>query len=603
MQLWVLVTLVMSVDLIVRGTAREDERPVVHTEGGKIAGFMEKSTKGNEFYSFHSIPYAKPPVGSLRLKDPVDSEGWKGVRDGSVLPPCCSQIPFFNVVKRKPVYDGDEDCLYLSVFTSKPGEPDAQLPVMVFIHGGAFMAGGISLYSPYVLLNEDVVLVLIQYRLGVLGFLSTEDSVIPGNFGLKDQTSALRWVQRNIHHFGGDSDRVTIFGESAGGASVHFHILSPYSTGLFARAIMQSGTLFCPWAMGGAYKQVAQYTGKLFACSSSSSSSDDMLDLSSHDLLRCLQNVDVQNLTLSLMDHVLINFNPVLLGPRVDGDFLPSAPEILMIQGQHDAVDLMSGITSHEGGLFALPLFESEQLQLDLLNNFPVIGPASLDLAQGDHLSEELARKIFEHYVGGVRVDVQDSDNICKMYGDCHFNMAHDLTAIIYTENMSPDKKTFLYELDYRGERSFSDYFDTDTGHHWVSHVDDLFYLFTGAGTIWKTLEMEEDLKLRDIITQLWANFAATGTPTPDDSLGFIWEASSPTLQHLSLTPTPTMQPDKRKEVRAFWKSLPTKQNNLLLHTNKVTFLKNESSHKVEEENLEEVEIIEEQEYGVRNEL
>ncbi|XP_071539775.1 carboxylesterase 4A-like [Panulirus ornatus] len=136
-----------------------------------------------------------------------------------------------------------------------------------------------------------------------------------------------------------------------------------------------------------------------------------------------------------------------------------------------------------------------------------------------------------------------------------------------------------------------------------VSHVDDLFYLFTGARTIWKSLEMEEDLKLRDIITQLWANFAATGNPTPDDSLGFIWEAASPTLQHLSLTPTPTMHPDQRKEVRAFWKSLPTKQNNLLLHTNKVTFLKNESTDTVEEENLEEVEINEEQEYGVRNEL
>ncbi|XP_069168510.1 carboxylic ester hydrolase isoform X2 [Procambarus clarkii] len=551
-----------AVLLVVTATgAAGDERPVVNTLNGRISGFMELSTKGKPLYSFHSIPYAKPPIGNLRLKDPEAAGSWSGVRDGSVVPPLCSQIPYMALTNRKPVYDGKEDCLYLSIFTAKPGEPNAQLPVMVFFHGGAYYAGGIRNYTPYVLLNEDIVLVLVQYRLGILGFLSTEDSVIPGNFGLKDQTMALKWIQRNIHNFGGDPKRVTLFGESAGGSSVHFHILSPHSEGLFARGIMQSGTLFCPWAMGGSFSEVARYTGELFGCPQPHGTSSDH---ASSVLLSCLQGVNVENLTLSLMHHVEFNFSPLLLGPRVDGDFIPSEPELLMVQGKHKVVDIISGVNSHEGGLFAFPLYSNEALQTDLLGNFTKFGPASLDILE-DNMPLEVSKTIFDYYVGGIKAGLEDADNICKMYGDRHFNIAHDLTAIVYAKNVGRQKKIFLYELNHRGQRSFGDYYNTNIGQHWVDHVDDLFYLFTGENTLWKPLENEDDLRLREIMVRMWTNFAATGNPTPDDSLGFTWEpAVADNLHHLSLTPTPSMKADHRQEVRAFWNTLNIKQTYLL---------------------------------------
>nr|XP_053653251.1 esterase FE4-like isoform X4 [Cherax quadricarinatus] len=433
------------------------ERPVVATQDGRIAGFKEFSTEGKPFYSFQSIPFAKPPIGNLRLRDPVRGDGWEGVRDGSQEPPVCSQVNGQSLMfDKQPFYEGEEDCLYLSIFTPKsslqPGEPKAQLPVIILIPGGGFFFGGIRKFAPYVLMNEDIIFIIIQYRLGILGFLSTEDTVIPGNFGLKDQTMALQWVQRNVHNFGGDASRVTIYGVSSGGVSVHFHILSPHSEGLFARGIIYSGTMITPGTMGGKFKEVAQYTGKLFGCPDGGEVENES---QSNIILTCLQGVNVENLTMSYTHHYVGVFPQLLLGPRVDGDFLPAEPEVLMTQGNHNSVDVIFGLNSHEGGSQALR----------------------------------------------------------------------------------------------------------------VTHADDMFYLFTGEKTIWKPLEWPDDLKVRHIMLKLWTNFAATGNPTPDDSLNIVWKAARPdNLHHLSLTLTPTMKADYRHKVRAFWDSLPTQQN-LLLHS------------------------------------
>ncbi|KAK7075268.1 Carboxylesterase 5A [Halocaridina rubra] len=440
----------------------------------------------------------------------------------------------------------------------QPGDVNSGKPVMVFIHGGAFFAGGINKYTPYVMLDEDIVLVIIQYRLGMLGFLSTGDTVIPGNFGLKDQVLALQWVQENIHNFGGDPKQVTLFGESAGGASVHFHLLSPYSEGLFARGILQSGTLFSPWAMGGSFEEVAEFTGHLFSCPEAESGFREQKSIT---LLSCLQGVDVVNLTLSFMNHITWNFNPALLGPRVDGDYLPKEPELLMKEGKHKKIPIISGITSHEGGLFALPLFSEEVMKADLLNNFEEMGPASLDIKAGNSHPVQLAKAIFHYYVGGVQADTKDADKLCQMYGDWHFNVGHDLFSKLYAKSV---REIYLYELNHRGQRSFQNFYNLEVGGKWVSHADDLFYLFTGGQTLWTTLERDEDLHVRDILTGLWYSFAASGSPT-SKNLGFTWEpAYSTNLQHLLINPMPSMTADRREKVREFIQSLPTRQNHLL---------------------------------------
>lgn len=179
-------------------------------------------------------------------------------------------------------------------------------PVMVWFHGDGWMAGhgGISLYGPEYLLEHDVILVTGNYRLGPLGFLSTEDKHCPGNFGLKDQSLILKWVRQNIENFNGDSKSVTIFGESAGGASVNYHMISPMSKGLFDRAISQSGTLMNIWsdtARPGLAKMRAIRLANLLRCPISNTSFKEIIE--------CLRKVPAKDITDALYSFYVRTLN------------------------------------------------------------------------------------------------------------------------------------------------------------------------------------------------------------------------------------------------------------------------------------------------------
>ncbi|CAG7728483.1 unnamed protein product, partial [Allacma fusca] len=185
---------------------------IVETPSGYIKGIVSKSRDGRDFFEWRGIPFGKAPIGPLRFASPVPFGKWHGVRDGSKFGGRCPEISEFGTDL------GDEDCLNLNVSVPKVNFKQL-LPVMVFIHGGAFQEGTGSIYKPDYLMDEDVVYVNPNYRLGVLGFLNTGDTVIRGNMGLKDQALALRWIKDNIQAFGGDPNNITIFGQSAGGAS------------------------------------------------------------------------------------------------------------------------------------------------------------------------------------------------------------------------------------------------------------------------------------------------------------------------------------------------------------------------------------------------
>ena len=214
----------------------------VRVDGGQISGLDEGAVR-----TFRGIPYAAPPVGDLRWRPPEPVRSWAGVRRCTAYGPSCVQG--VAAVKSASTVDAQsEDCLYLNVWTPARTATE-RLPVMVWIHGGGFITGSGSLpamYGEHLSGREHVVVVSMNYRLGVFGFfahpaLSAESAYgVSGNYGLLDQAAALRWVLRNIAAFGGDPRRVTIFGQSAGGQSVIAHLVSPLSRGLFARAIAES---------------------------------------------------------------------------------------------------------------------------------------------------------------------------------------------------------------------------------------------------------------------------------------------------------------------------------------------------------------------------
>ena len=216
------------------------EGALVSTSLGLVRGTEGKTDLGTRYAKYTKVPYAEPPTGALRLREPVSKRAWSGELDASQVSPACLQ---FESLGGSNSGKGQEDCLYLNIFAPNPADPDLK-PVLLWIHGGAFTEGDANaLTDPQYLLDQDVVFVSIHYRLGLLGFLAVENSTdLTGNLGLKDQQEAMRWVQRNIAFFGGDPEKVTIFGESAGAVSVHDHILSPTGKGLFRAAILQSGT-------------------------------------------------------------------------------------------------------------------------------------------------------------------------------------------------------------------------------------------------------------------------------------------------------------------------------------------------------------------------
>jgi len=223
-----------------RADVYNEARPIIEIKNGKLQGVEEYG-----MLAFKNIPYAAPPVGELRWRPPQPAKKWQGVRDASEFGPACIQ-PLVEGLNPELI-PGSEDCLKLNVYTPKAGN---DLPVMVWIHGGALLTGSATepYYKPINLIKEGVIVVTVDYRIGKLGFFAPKELVeeakendeTVGNYGIMDQIEALKWVKENIKTFGGDPNNVTIFGESAGGRSVTWLMTSPASKGLFHKAIAES---------------------------------------------------------------------------------------------------------------------------------------------------------------------------------------------------------------------------------------------------------------------------------------------------------------------------------------------------------------------------
>jgi carboxylesterase type B len=230
-------------------TIRQDERVLVNTKNGHLRGRYQPYKTGTPggYYSFQGIRYGKAPMGNRRFRAALPEEPWKGIRPAMREGTSC---PHRNMVLER--YRGSEDCLFLNVYTPQLYARNKKLPVLFWIHGGAFTFGNgnsFLLGPDYFMQSNDIILVTINYRLGTLGFLNTGTHDAPGNAGLKDQVLALKWVRDNIEFFGGDPKEVTVGGQSAGAASVHYLMLSPLGKGLFKRAIAQSGVTLNPWSV------------------------------------------------------------------------------------------------------------------------------------------------------------------------------------------------------------------------------------------------------------------------------------------------------------------------------------------------------------------
>ncbi|XP_018335762.1 esterase FE4-like isoform X1 [Agrilus planipennis] len=384
--------------------------PTVTIHQGVLRGSIGQDHAGEKYYSFLGIPYAKPPLGDLRFKAPRPPEGWSGIRNAfEEGDECYSRHPVLRHIV------GSEDCLFLNVFTpelpNNTNKTKELKPVMVWIHGGGFNAGSSKLefYGPEFLLPEDIVFVSFNYRLGVLGFLALDDPElgVPGNAGLKDMVMALKWVQNNIHFFMGDPNNVTIFGQSAGAAAVHYLVLSPMAKGLFHRAIAQSGCALNSWAQG---RRICWELAKILECNVATEK----------ELLKILKEMSVEKLFAAQEEIKDVYYASELRpnGPVIEKtskhelNFLVSHPIDILLSGNYNKVPMIFGYATREGMILAL--FDKKTAgEIKIVEDFETTVPVALGFSKGSYSSKLVAQKIKQFYFGS---DEPGLHNLDKYY-------------------------------------------------------------------------------------------------------------------------------------------------------------------------------------------
>ncbi len=432
---------------------------------GEIEGELHEG-----FALYKAIPYAEAPVGNLRWKAPVPKAPWEGVYKAEKW----GDRPWQTV---DPNQNGgdlgmSEDCLYLSVETPAKSK-DEKLPVFVMIHGGAFATGSYSGTQDN-FVREGIVYCSIEYRLGALGFMShpdlTKESAegISGNYGIYDQICALQWIHDNIAAFGGDPDKVTICGESAGGISVSILCASPMCKGLFRGAISESGGNFAPIAVSGAtaMKPVA------------------MAEAQGKDFQTALNVKNMKKMRQVTGDQIIAATKGQQFWPVVDGKAIVDDQYKLYEQGKYNDVDVLIGYNSDEGSLFVY------QMQLEMYKN----------MMKGQY--GEWADKIMEAYPATNDQEalyaVQDifRDNA---FGWCTWAWAN-------LQSKTGKGRVYMYYFDQLSENSI-----LGLRTRGATHVAEMPFIYAWPGKM-----TEIDKHMAQIMPQYWINFVKTGDPNAD---------------------------------------------------------------------------------------
>ncbi|XP_029464240.1 fatty acyl-CoA hydrolase precursor, medium chain-like isoform X2 [Rhinatrema bivittatum] len=386
-----------------------------------------------------------------------------------------------------------EDCLFLNVYTPAHRSKNSKLPVMMWIHGGGLMHGGASFYDGSALsAYENVVIVSIQYRLGVLGFFSTGDEHARGNWGFLDQLAALHWIQENIEHFGGDPQSVTIFGESAGGLSVSALILSPLSKGLFQKAISESGVASIP-AFFISNPELIARTANTIANFSGCEETDSAATVG------CLR----QKTGEEFVETALFAKLPVIPAV-VDGVFIEKEPEEFVPGEEGNPVPYLLGVNNHEFG-WIIPSF---MLQSDLKEGLDKEGVDSF--LKTSPFTGPFSELVTEEYLGDTEDPIQLRDLLFEMFGDMIFVVPTIKTAKYHRDSGLP---VYLYEFQRRPNK----FFDSKPDYVKADHTDEIGFvlggpfLATDSGML--SNATEEEKRLSRTMMQYWANFARTGNP------------------------------------------------------------------------------------------
>ncbi|XP_077596450.1 neuroligin-3-like [Stigmatopora nigra] len=566
--------------------------PTVTTQLGKLRGLRVPvpSEVLRPVDQYLGVPYAAPPVGDKRFAPPDQPSPWSGVRNATHFMPVCPQNIHSTVPEiMMPIWftynldtvasyiqDQSEDCLYLNIYA--PTEEGSQhkkkgasfshvethisedirdseaRPVMVYIHGGSYMEGTGNTMDGSVLASYgNVVVVTLNYRIGILGFLSTGDQAAKGNYGLLDQIQALRWISKNIGYFGGDPGRITVFGSGIGASCVSLLTLSHHSEGLFHRAIIQSGSALSSWAVN---YQPVKYTRALaerVGC--------NVLD--TVDMVSCLQKKSAKELVEQEIQPAQYR---VAFGPVIDGDVIPDDPEILMEQGEFLNYDIMLGVNQGEGLRFVENVMDLEDGVSG--SDFDFVVSDFVDSLYGYPEGKDTLRETIKF----MYTDWADKDNpetrrktLVALFTDHQWVEPSVVTADLHARYGSP---TYFYAFYHHCQSPMKPVWSDS------AHGDEVPYVFgvpmIGPTDLFPCNFSRNDIMLSAVVMTYWTNFAKSGDPNkpvPQDTK-FIhtkanrfeevaWSKYDPYDQlYLHIGLKPRIRDHYRATKVAFWKHL-----------------------------------------------
>lgn len=452
-------------------TAYAADPLTVKSNDGKVHG---KTINDGKVRAWLGIPYAAPPVGDLRWKAPEPAAKWKGERDATKFGAHCAQNHVFDdMVFQDDTKLGSEDCLFLNVYAPATADKNSKLPVMYWIHGGGYSGGSGDepRHNGDFLPLKGVVLVTINYRLGVFGFLATSDlqkeqGGSAGNYGLMDMVAGLQWVKNNIKEYGGDPSNVTIFGESAGSFAVSTLMASPMAQGLFAKGIGESGAALGrgPMPMDSLAERVAK-DDKWVAS----------LNVASLAALRAMPTADV-----------LAAVKRTGFPPDVDGKLLTEPVSDTYAAGKQAHVPLLAGWNADEGSFFAMRGMTVAQWKDFAQKNFGDRAAEFLKLYPGDTDAQAL------------RSAIDYGSDAFIAFGTWSWLEAHRKTG---------DSPVYRYHFELAA---------TPSKYHpgtFAFHSDDIEYVFGTLDTRPGFNVRPEDRTLSDAMMTYWTNFAKTGDP------------------------------------------------------------------------------------------
>ncbi|CAK1546506.1 unnamed protein product [Leptosia nina] len=463
---------------------------------GKMKGRACVTASGKKYYSFEGIPYARPPIGPLRFREPQKSKGWSGILDATKPGNKCWQM-----TSPKHPAEGSEDCLYLNIYTpSLPSEQLQKLPVLFYLHGGRAIMGYSHYYRPDYFIPHDVIVVTANYRLNVFGFLCLDTPEVPGNAGIKDVVMAMKWVKDNIENFNGNSGNIVAFGESAG-SSIVMSLFDSEANGVFSKVIALSGSALSDFYIGRndpiqRAEEIVSNLGQ--SVSGHKEIYDKLLEAPAEALLSaCMKSEFGRDPT------DVCSFLQPVVEKKFDGA-VPAIPQnpVYSYRNKHFNVPILMSTSSHEGALF---MNRDRSGNILFNKNLRKYIPFFSLIDQESNEAYEIEQRLNEIYFQNKEIGPSVLVEYLNLLSDVYLNRDSLYTAELLSER---EDNFYFCRFAYAGNMNLR--VMKALGVKGATHGDIIQYLFYKENKVCD----ERDKKIVDMMCESLCNFAKTGKPT-----------------------------------------------------------------------------------------